>query len=239
MEHQPIGDLRQGIGVARVALFVDGDNLAPSWANQILQTAGQRGRVDLRRVYAAEAGHKAWEDAPGFRVIRVAGAKNGTDLLLCIEAVAAACRDGFGTFVIASDDRDFTHLAHWLREQGLHVLGIGTARSPEGWQAACSAFEVIEASPGVKGAASPPAKTPAKTSAKAPAKAAEDPVRRIVLEAGQAGITLTELGNRLSQRKITCTTLQAKSWRSYLAARPDHYALDPRGPTARVRWLGA
>jgi hypothetical protein len=131
-------------GTRRVALFVDGDNLAPSLAGPILEAARRQGSVDVRRVYAAEAGFRAWEGAAGYRLIQVGGAKNGTDLLLCIEAVELACRGGFESVVIASDDRDFTHLATWLRERGLSVLGVGTPRSAADWRAACSAFEMLE-----------------------------------------------------------------------------------------------
>jgi hypothetical protein len=125
MEHQPVGVRRQSVGLSRVALLVDGDNLPSSLAGAMLDIAGRLGRVDMRRVYAAESGHKAWDQALGFRVVRVAGAKNGTDMLLCIEATEMACRGGFDHFVIASDDRDFSHLACWLREQGFPSWGSG------------------------------------------------------------------------------------------------------------------
>lgn len=96
----------------RVALFVDGDNLPAALAGDILSAAGRLGRVDLRRVYCADPGVKGWDAVAGLRVLRVPGAKNGTDLLLCIEATEAACRGGYRAFVVATDDRDFSHLAH-------------------------------------------------------------------------------------------------------------------------------
>ena len=244
MEHEATGMRRQ---TARVALFVDGDNLPSSLGDRILEAAERLGSVDLRRVYAAEAGFKDWQNAPGYRLVQVGGAKNGTDLLLCIDSVEVACREGFDSFVLASNDRDFTHLAHWLREHGLHVLGLGTVKSAISWRAACSSFEVIEVVPAAKSPVSPPAKAPAAIPAEAPvnistkgsAKTAEGTVRQVVRQAGQAGITLTELGNQLSQKKFTCASLQATSWRSYLAKQPERYALEPKGPNARVRWVGA
>lgn len=226
MEHRAIDLPRQAVGVTRVALLVDGDNLSPSFSQAILDAAAQLGRLDLRRVYAAEAGHKAWEDAAGFRVFRVAGAKNGTDLLLCIEAVAAACRDGFDTFVIASDDRDFTHLAHWLREQGLHVLGLGTAKSPDGWRAACSRFEVLRAE-------EPKVPQPSR------AVATSDIDRRLRLVIGRqaAGRPMMEVGSLMARDGVLPPS--GGKWRAYMAARPEFYDLDPQGPKALVRWVGA
>lgn len=226
MEHQAFSMTQPAAGLSRVALFVDGDNLPPSVAGPIIVAAGQRGRVDLRRVYAAEAGHKAWEDAAGFRVIRAAGAKNGTDLLLCIEAVAAACREGFSTFVIASDDRDFTHLAHWLREQGFHVLGIGTPKSPVDWRAACSELEVLRTE-------EPKAPQPPR----AVANSEVDLRLRAAIGRQSAGKPMMEVGQTLSKSGVRppegCTR------RTYMATRPDLYDLDPRGPNSRVRWVGA
>lgn len=223
----PVGAL------ARVAVFVDGDNLPPSLAAPILAAADRLGRADLRRVYAADASCKGWDAAAGFRVSRVAGAKNGTDLLLCIEAVAAVCDDRYDRIVVASDDRDFSHLAHWLRERGVHVLGLGTARSPRGWRAACTEFSLL----------APPAAPPAPPAPPPPGAALSEIDRRIrailrasptpdVLGIGQLGASLGSL------HKMTLQAVGLTAWRDHLAARPDLYELDPKGPQARVRWIG-
>lgn len=222
MEHQPIGLRGQEVGLARVALFVDGDNLPPSLAAAIFEVAGRLGRVDLRRVYVAEAGPKGWDQALGFRVVRVAGVKNGTDMLLCIEAAEAACRGGFDRFVIASDDRDFSHLACWLREQGFPVLGLGTSKSPEGWRAACSGFELVGITPEIQ----------------EPALPLTDLDRQLrAAIGGKIGRLMKELGPALGA--VGVATAPTGGWRAYLQSRPDLYDLDPKGPQGRVRWIGA
>lgn len=221
MEHQPIGIRRSGIGTARVALYVDGDNLSALLAGPILAAAAALGRVDLRRVYCAETGPKGWDAAPGFQVIRVAGAKNGTDLLLCIEAVEAACGGEFDHFVIASDDRDFSHLAHWLRERGVAVLGLGTAKSPEVWRAACSGFELLPLAPA-------PATRPVLSELDRKLKAA---IGRV-----PGGREMVDVGNAMSQ--VQQRPPEGCTWRSYMMARADLYDIDPRGPKAKVRWIG-
>jgi hypothetical protein len=204
-----------------VALLVDGDNLPPSFAKAILGIAGRLGRVDLRRVYAAETSHKGWDQALGFRVVRVAGAKNGTDLLLCIEATEMACRGGFDHFVIASDDRDFSHLACWLREQGFPVLGLGTAKSPEGWRSACSGFELLEAGPEVQERA---------------LSLTDLDLRLRAAIGGKVGRLMKELGPAMGAAGVA--TAPSRGWRAYLQTRPDLYDLDPKGPDGRVRWIG-
>jgi hypothetical protein len=206
---------------ARVAVFVDGDNLPPSLAEPILAAAARLGRADLRRVYAADGACKSWDAAAGFRVSRAAGAKNGTDLLLCIEAVAAACDERFERVAIASDDRDFIHLAHWLRERGVHVLGLGTAKSPDAWRAACTEFEVL-----------PDAQAPAVPS---PPVSALDRVLKAAIGRAPNGQEMVRVGNAMSQAQQRPPD---GTWRAYMATRPDLYDLDPRGPKARVRWIG-
>jgi len=39
------------------------------------------------------------------------------------------------------------------------------------------------------------------------------------------------------QHGVKISTYPEKTWRAYLAARPDLYELDPRGPEAMVRFL--
>ena len=223
MEYQPVRIARQEVGTGRVALFVDGDNLPPSLSTAILEAAGRLGRVDLRRVYAAEAGPKGWDEALGFRVVRVAGAKNGTDLLLCIEAAEAACRGAFDQFVIASDDRDFSHLACWLREQGLPVLGLGTSKSPEAWRAACSEFVTLS---------SAVQDTPRPT----PVLSDLDLRLRDVIGRKQIGKPMKDVGSLLSRQGLVPPP--GGNWRAYMMTRPDLYDLEPKGPAARVRWIG-
>jgi hypothetical protein len=210
----------------RAALFVDGDNLPPSMAEAILSAAGRIGRLDLRRVYAAEPALKGWAAVPGLRTHVVAGAKNGTDLALCIDAVEAACAGGVEAFAIASDDRDFTHLAHWLRERGRQVLGIGTAKSSGGWRAACTDFVTLERPEAPKTARS------------------HDPLdlklRDLIHgEGGPSGLAIGVLGVRMGTiHRVTLTSLGVSGWRAYLQGRPMLYALDPKGAGARVRWIG-
>lgn len=205
----------------RVALFVDGDNLAPSLAGAVLAAARRLGQVDVRRVYAAEAGFRAWQDAAGFRPTQVGGAKNGTDLLLSIEAVELACTGGFDAFALASDDRDFSHLAHWLRERGLHVLGLGTEKSPAGWRAACSGFEVVGAA--------------AAAETRTSHSMIDQRVIEVLSRAGPAGMLLMDIGQEMKRFSLTKADLAEGSWRGYFAMRSDLFALEGEAPQTKVR----
>jgi hypothetical protein len=220
----------------RVALLVDGDNLPPSLSGPILKAAERLGQVNVRRVYAAEAGFRAWQEAPGYRPIQVGGAKNGTDLLLCIEAMELACKGGFEAFALASDDRDFSHLAHWLRERGMHVLGFGTAKSPAGWRAACSEFLVL----GVPAASHGEHKPSTSAPRAAVLSDTDSKIRDLIRDLGEGGsIGIGRLGERMGAvHKVTLERLQVSTWRAYLRTKPSLYEMDPKAVTARVRWVG-
>ena len=229
----------------RVALFVDGDNLPSSLGSAILETAQRCGRVDVSRVYAAEGGIRDWSKTPGYVVQFAGGTKNAADLLICIDAVELACSGGFDAVMVATDDRDFSHLAARLRQRGLHVFGLGTVKSSEIWRAACSEFALIEgpskpAPVNMTATAAPPPPSPklqaAKPAVPTPSRSPADKAIRNLILAEGGSIGLGTLGVRMgSIHRVTLATLGAQSWRAYLAGRPDLYLLDPKGPVAQVR----
>lgn len=129
-------------GLNPVALLVDGENLPPSFADAILKAAALFGVPTVRRVYG-KAEHLAGWHLAGFRPVPTHPGKNAADLLLCVEAMSLALRDAFRTIVIASSDCDFTHVATHLRELGHRVVGMGEAKAPATFRAACSDFVVL------------------------------------------------------------------------------------------------
>lgn len=124
----------------RLALLVDGENLAHAFAKQILARTAAHGALPVRRVYGNMTRLAGWEAAPGFRPVHTGTGKNSADMMLVIEAMALVHAGGLDGVAIASSDRDFTHLAHHLRERGLTVIGIGTAFAPEAFRKACTRF---------------------------------------------------------------------------------------------------
>jgi len=149
----------------QVALLVDFENLLLSVRDQfgepvqwqrIIRVAEQQGRVVVRRVYAdwSAYGHQQKDlQALGFELVHVGGhGKNAADLRLAIDAVHLAARKepSLSRIILASGDGDFTDLAHYLRGQGLVVIGIGVrATTAVSLVAACDHFvyydDLIEA----------------------------------------------------------------------------------------------
>lgn len=131
----------------RLALCIDGENLSAALAGQIITRALGFGQPAIRRVYGNAAQLPQWDAAPGFRLVHSGKGKNATDLLLTVEAMALI-HDGLAdALVIASSDRDFSHLATHLRERGTPVIGMGEAKTNADFRKACTKF--IELGQGV------------------------------------------------------------------------------------------
>lgn len=247
------GNWKMGLAVERVAVLVDGDNINAIHAEQV-RCAGRRlGRVDVTRVYAAANIKSDWLTTPGYRVMHAGSGKNAADILLCIDAMELALTGGIENFVIATSDGDFTHVAQRLREKGLHVHGMGEAKSPQSFRLACTTFTVLKTAQ--CRIATPVAKAPTAVvkpsvpTAKAPASVAKPVVPNVSMldrkiqaiiathSVKSRGMKIAELAREMHAAHATKISDQPeRTWRAYLIKRPNLYDLDPRGPEAFVRF---
>lgn len=127
----------------KVALLIDGENISATFATTIMTEVRKLGDPAIRRVYG-KADHVAAWDAEGFRLMQTRPGKNAADLLLSIEAMTLALRDGITAFAIASSDGDFVYLATQLREIGVTVLGLGEEKAPTAFRNSCSRFCMLK-----------------------------------------------------------------------------------------------
>lgn len=223
------------VGRPRVALLVDGDNISADLAGRILMQALRHGDPVIRRVYG-HAGHlKGWDGAPGFRLIHAGGAKNATDILLTVQAMALMLGARADVLVLASSDRDFTHLATHLRETGIRVIGMGEAKAPEGWRKACSQFHEL-ALPRAEPAVAPVAAQSAPQVA-APASQTRDLVLALLRANGVGNwVAVTAIGQHLRQRGAPGLKASGHStWRKFFAAELKNCDYDDVAPGHRVR----
>lgn len=215
----------------RIVVLVDGDNVSASHADRVMAEASRLGRVDIARVYAAALRPSDWFATPGFRIMHAGAGKNAADLLLSIDAMELALADGLESFVIATSDGDFTHIAQRLRERGAHVLGLGEEKAPETFRLACTAFSEL---PALKCAAiAPPVPKASKCSE------LDKNIHSLIAVHSKngRGMRIVELNNAM--RKLHGTQVNGfpeGSWRGYFMKRPDRYDIDPRGPDAMVRF---
>ncbi|MGR3593094.1 MAG: NYN domain-containing protein [Limimaricola soesokkakensis] len=213
----------------RTAVLVDGDNMSPRHAARVLVEAGKLGRVDVARVYAAANHPSEWLSTPGYRLMHAGVGKNAADLLLSIDAMELALTGGIDSFLIATSDGDFLHLAQRLRERGLHVLGLGEKKAPLGFRLACTEFLVL---PAVKNCDKPIPDAGAFSEF-------DQKIRDMIAQHSTKGrgMRVAELNPKMHRlHGIRISALPEGNWRAYLSARPSLYALDPPGPEAMVRY---
>lgn len=221
-----------------VAVFVDGENISAGQATAIRKIASGHGTVDVARVYGNAAAQPKWDGQPGFRFIHSGTGKNATDILLTVQAMEAALSGSFAVVVIASSDRDFTHLATRIRELGITVVGIGETKAAEQFRAACTCFVVVAsavAKPVVNVVPAPP-----KPDTRAPKAGPLDLKLRDFIKANSTngqGVAIQIVGPQMHrQHGVQISSHPEKTWRSYFTQRPDLFDLDPKGPDAKVRF---
>ncbi|MBW7920686.1 MAG: NYN domain-containing protein [Rubellimicrobium sp.] len=209
--------------INRAALLVDGDNIPPALVGAAVVAATGLGTLAVRRVHVHPQHLPAWAAVTGFRVVTSAAGKNATDMALAIDAVDLAAREGFAHFALASSDRDFSALAHYLRERGCRVLGIGEGKTPKTFRDACSRFQEI-------GRPKRPASKLSET---------DQHLRALITSANGSGLAVGVAGGLLFKHHGTkATELPGGSLRAYMRDHSSLYELDPKGPDAKVRWVG-
>ena len=130
-------------GEPRLAVLIDADNTSAHWSEAIVREMATIGEAGVRRIYGDFSGTRlrGWQDklaahavVPHQQFANTRG-KNSADIALVIDAMDLLHSGRFDGFVLVSSDGDFTRLASRIREQGLHVFGIGrrtTGRPPSG-----------------------------------------------------------------------------------------------------------
>ena len=209
---------REITGVARVALLIDGENVASAQAGFILERAAALGQVDVRRVYGCAERMTQWSADTGLARVCTATGKNSADMRLCVDAMDLFLRAGYRAFVIASSDGDFTHLATYLREAGCHVEGIGRADASENFRAACHRFTAYLETPSEAG----------RLVGEAILTRTERRVVALLRQVGRPGLTAEEIGNRMKASHGT-EGHSFGGWANYLATRRQLFVRDGNG----------
>lgn len=213
---------------ARTALLIDGDNLGAVHAQELL-AHWRQALLAIRRVYADQTRKSGWSATPGLTQIHSGTGKNATDMLIAMDAAELALSGRIDALALATSDRDFTPMAHWLRERGIAVMGFGEQKAPDALRAACTSFFLLRNSAPAKASAPPGA-------ARIPT---DDLAARVasVLRADRAnaGLTLQALNTRLASEGVTLAQTGAANWRAALSRWSELFVLDPKGPAARVR----
>ncbi len=176
-------------GAKLLAVLIDADNVLAKHAEAILKEISTIGEPALRRVYgdwssSQLAGWKNQARDLGLVMHQQSAntkGKNASDIGLVIDAMDILHQGKFDGFVLVSSDSDFTRLASRIREEGLEVVGIGEAKTPESLRKVCNRFILIENIVGeaeAEAKSSPPATKSPTPSAKAETAPSPRPAKR-------------------------------------------------------------
>lgn len=138
-----------------VALLIDADNVALACLDQVLAALAEHGNLTVRRAYGNwfKPALKSWDPELSRRGIRPVQqsdpmkGKNATDLALVIDAVDLLHTIRPDVYALVSSDSDYAPLAHFLRERGAKVIGLGRADTAESFRVACTQFVAIPDAP--------------------------------------------------------------------------------------------
>jgi len=147
----------------RLAVLIDADNIPARHIEAILDEIAGLGSLGLVM-------HQQSANTKG---------KNASDIGLVIDAMDILHAGKVDGFVLVSSDSDFTRLASRIREDGLQVIGIGEAKTPESLRKVCNRFVLIENIVAPSEAPAAEAKTDRAPEPAAPAK--EPPSKAIPL----------------------------------------------------------
>ena len=176
----------------RLAVLIDADNVTARHAGAILDEIAAYGEPSIRRVYgdwSSQALSQWKEQARDLGLVMHQQSantkgKNASDIGLVIDAMDILHAGKVDGFVLVSSDSDFTRLASRLREDGMQVIGIGEAKTPDSLRKVCNRFVFIEniVSGGEVPAEPKPGKSDTgKSDAVAPANSKLPPIQAIPL----------------------------------------------------------
>ncbi len=134
------------------AVLIDADNIPAKFAGPILQEITALGEPALRRVYGDWSSGRLSNWSKTVKELGLVAhqesanttGKNASDIGLVIDAMDILHTGRFDGFVLVSSDSDFTALANRVREQGMDVIGIGEAKTPESLRNVCNRFILVE-----------------------------------------------------------------------------------------------
>lgn len=131
-----------------VALLIDADNASPESLDTVLTVLAELGTVNIRRAYGnwQKPGLSGWAKIAHLHAIEpqqqfdLTKGKSATDMKMIIDAMDLVYGGHVQGFGIMSSDSDFMPLATRIRQDGLPVYGFGGAKTPPGFQNACTRF---------------------------------------------------------------------------------------------------
>lgn len=211
--------------MTRVALLIDGENIASRYFAEIARYCLSLGELSLMQVFAdfSDGKSQGWLTVCreyGLQpMLQLSGGKgkNSTDIAIVVAAMDVMHDKIADIVCLASSDRDFIPLAQRLRVGGIRVVGIGRAAADKALAECCDEFFLLEE----KSASARPnllaidaVATSTNSKVKSPAKPhpmlspdeqamISDLIAELCCAAGTRSVRLAVIGNELQKRQPT------------------------------------
>lgn len=205
----------------RTAVLIDGDNISPKLLKDVLAHLRHfndplSDDPNIIRVYVNPTKAKGWLEQNGLELAPVATGKNAADIALSLDALQLALTGGIERFIIASSDGDFAQVALRLRAFGKTVMGVGEAKAPETFRAACNQFQLVGVAT-VK-------------------ETLNEQIAHVIDESPKKNVNLSTLAKTMKDRfGVESKDLTPKSWKRYLETQTDAFKLRGEGGGVRVQ----
>ncbi|WEK05916.1 MAG: NYN domain-containing protein [Candidatus Devosia phytovorans] len=134
--------------LSSLAVLIDAENISADLIDGVFDTVARHGRPGTRRAYAdwGASGMSGWKASVNRHALRTVhqfshvSGKNVSDMALVVDAMDLLHAREHDGFCIVSSDSDFSGLAIRIRQEGLRVIGIGEAKTPDAFRLACDVF---------------------------------------------------------------------------------------------------
>ncbi len=197
----------------RVALLIDGENISNDFAGRLIVAAARHGALSVKRVYGSAGKIPGWDCAPGFAFHHAGPGKNAADLMLAVDAMGIFHKGLADSFVLASSDGDFRHLATRLREEGAKVIGAGEDKAPEAFRKSCTGWIAL----GAADEGDP-----------------HERIRRLFREKTE-GFLISQVNPAIKGKLgLGLSHVGAKTWREYFRSRPADYVISGQGQQTQI-----
>lgn len=136
----------------KIALLIDAENTSVKYIDVILSEIIKYGNVTYKRMYGdfRNASLDEWvKKSKDYAIIPIyqqnyTSGKNAADIMLVIDAMDILYRQNVDMFCIVSSDSDFTRLVSRIKENGIHVVGMGLSRASKTLIKACNEYKYLD-----------------------------------------------------------------------------------------------
>ncbi len=135
----------------RFAVLIDSDNISPKYAGVIFSELNEYGQATYRRIYGNWSKGNGWNEKillensiMPIQQFSYTTGKNSTDMAMVIDAMDILYSGKVDGFCLVTSDSDFTRLAMRLREEKMHVIGMGTSKAPASLTKSCNKFIYLD-----------------------------------------------------------------------------------------------